>query len=350
VAAADDRPETVPPELALARRMRALGFLADGVAHDLANPLGAILAFASLLAADERIPPDLRTDATLLRDEAARTYRLVSTLLEVARTRPPSVRATPLAPVVHGLLELAAYPLTAVEVAVEVSDDLPDVDADPSGLRQWSVEALVEAAERLGAPSARGRLVIEATVVTDGSDGRDVVRLAITDHPEDREPHVAAIELPVHVAGATAAGVAGSSSDGQSPRTAPPDRPRPVVLVCDDEGSVRALLGRVLERAGCEAVEAASGEEALILVETAPIDAVVSDHRLPGITGIELFERLADARPELAARFVLLSGDPENAEVAAFTRRSGVPVLAKPFDLGQIESAVRRVVLPVTTA
>src|SRR5262245_46276975 len=73
-------PDPDPPELALARRMHALGFLADGVAHDLANPLGAILAFASLLAADERVPPDLRTDATMLRDEAARTYRLVSTL------------------------------------------------------------------------------------------------------------------------------------------------------------------------------------------------------------------------------------------------------------------------------
>src|SRR5262245_7480306 len=186
VAASDARSDAAPPELELARRMHALGFLADGVAHDLANPLGAILAFASLLAADERIPADLRTDATLLRDEADRTYRMVSTLLEVARTRARSVRAVPLEPVVRGILELASYPLTAVEVTVTVPDDLPDVDADPSRLRQWAVEALVDAIERLGAPGARGRLWIEATLER-GDGGKvatpGIVRLAIVDEP-----------------------------------------------------------------------------------------------------------------------------------------------------------------------
>ena len=104
-----------PPELVLARRMHALGFLADGVAHDIANPLGAILAFASILAADERIPADLRTDARLLRDEADRTYRMVSALLELARTRPLAARPIALEPVVRSMLELAAYPLAGVD-------------------------------------------------------------------------------------------------------------------------------------------------------------------------------------------------------------------------------------------
>jgi CheY-like chemotaxis protein len=122
-----------------------------------------------------------------------------------------------------------------------------------------------------------------------------------------------------------------------------------VVLVCDDESSVRALLGRVLERAGCQAVEAATGEAALLLVETSVVDAIVSDHRLPGISGIDLFERVVAVRPDLAARFVLLSGDVDDPDIAAFTRATGVPVLAKPFELASIEAAVRRVVIPVAT-
>ena len=120
VPAPDDRPvpddPTAPAELALARRMHALGFLADGVAHDIANPLGAILAFASILAADERIPADLRTDARLLRDEADRTYRMVSALLELARTRPLADRPIAMEPLVQTMLELAAYPLAGVDV------------------------------------------------------------------------------------------------------------------------------------------------------------------------------------------------------------------------------------------
>jgi signal transduction histidine kinase len=119
VAAPDHRSDTPTPsepetpvaptrERALARRMHALGFLADGIAHDIANPLGAILAFASLLAADERVPADLRTDASLLRDEAGRTYRMVSTLLELARSRQSSDRPIAVEPLVRGMLELAA--------------------------------------------------------------------------------------------------------------------------------------------------------------------------------------------------------------------------------------------------
>ncbi len=145
--------------------------------------------------------------------------------------------------------------------------------------------------------------------------------------------------------GRSAATDGGPSADVPSESVAAP----PVVLVCDDESSVRALLGRVLERAGCQAVEAASGEAALLLVETTVVDAVVSDHRLPGMSGIDLFERVTALRPDLATRFVLLSGDADDPVIAAFTGATGVPVLAKPFELASIEAAVRRVVIPVTT-
>ena len=136
-------------------------------------------------------------------------------------------------------------------------------------------------------------------------------------------------------------------NDAGEPST-PATRARPLVLVCDDEASVRALLVRVLERAGCEAIEAASGEEALLAIDQAAVDAIVSDHHLPAMTGIDLYERLAAARPDLRQRFVLLSGDPDSPEIVAFIARSGVPIVAKPFDLAGIEATIRAVVLPVT--
>jgi CheY-like chemotaxis protein len=352
VPAPDDRavPDdpTAPAELALARRMHALGFLADGVAHDIANPLGAILAFASILAADERIPADLRTDARLLRDEADRTYRMVSALLELARTRPLADRPIAMEPVVRTMLELAAYPLADVDVELDVPADLPDAHGDPSVVRQSLATALVEAIEALGWPDATGRLLISGSTVADDAMGtRRILRLEVETDAGTR----ALIDLPLadgdealdrdpaaETDGRPAA--AGGSNDGAAP---------PVVLVCDDDSSVRALLGRVLERAGCQAVEAASGEAALLLVETSVVDAVVSDHRLPGMSGIDVFGRATALRPDLATRFVLLSGDPDDPDIVAFTRATGVPVLAKPFELASIEAAVRRVVLPVTT-
>ena len=362
------------PELVLAQRMHALGFLADGVAHDLANPLGAILGLASLIAADQRVPDDLRIDARLLREEADRTYRLVSALLDVTRTRPPVVRSTAIAPMITTLLELATHPLTGVEVEVAISQDLPEVEVDPSAFRNAIAGLLVDALERLGAPSARGLLRIEAAEAGEGP--RTTVRLSITDDGRRFEPRPATaagidalvdrLGVPVvhdtlEVGGRhtnrTVLELRVPITDDAGPEAehanagaglGAVDRRRPLVLVCDDEASVRALLVRVLERAGCEAVEAASGEEALLALDHAAVDAIVSDHHLPAMTGIDLYERLVAIRPDLRQRFVLLSGDPDSPEIVAFIARSGVPIVAKPFDLARIEATVRAVVLPVT--
>ena len=351
VPAPDDGPvpdgPTAPAELLLARRMHALGFLADGVAHDIANPLGAILAFASILAADERIPADLRTDARLLRDEADRTYRMVSTLLELARTRPLSARPIAMEPVVRTMLELAAYPLAGVDVELDLPAELPDAHGDPSAVRQSLATALVDSIEALGWPNATGRLRVSGSMVTDDAIGRRrILRLEVTTDAGSR----GVIDLPVDDAGEALRPDPGTTTDGRQAIGGDADdgAAPPVVLVCDDESSVRALLGRVLERAGCRAVEAATGEAALLLLATSVVDAIVSDHRLPGMSGIDLFERAVALRPDLGTRFVLLSGDPDDPDIAAFTRATGVPVLAKPFELASIEAAVRRVVLPVT--
>ena len=373
--AASERGHATPstPELVLAQRMHALGFLADGAAHDLANPLGAILGLASLIAADERVPDDLRTDARLLREEADRTYRVVSTLLDVARVRAPVLRPTPVAGTVAALLELAAHPLTGVDAEVAIADDVPEVEVDPSAFRTAIAGLVVDALERLGAPSARGRLRIEAVAAGEGP--RTIVRLSMTDNGRRIDPgaptgggigvlldrlgvpvvrdevDVAGIRLnrtilelrvPLDAdAGMEALGDAATATHEAGGRR------RPLVLVCDDEASVRALLVRVLERSGCEAIEAASGEEALTVIDRAAVDAIVSDHHLPAMTGIELYERIAAARPDLGQRFVLLSGDPDSPEIVAFIARSGVPIVAKPFDLAGIEATVRAVVLPV---
>ncbi len=362
------------PELVLAQRMHALGFLADGAAHDLANPLGAILGLASLIAADERVPDDLRTDARLLREEADRTYRLVSTLLDVARIRPPVLRPTPVATTVAALLELAAHALTGVDVEVAIADSLPEVEVDPSAFRTAIAGLLVDAIERLGAPAARGRLRIEAAAAGEGP--RTIVRLSMTDdgRPFEPGPETAAgagalldrLGVPVVHDEVDAAGIRlnrtvlelrvpiEDDAAPEAPMDATPANHaaggprRPLVLVCDDEASVRALLVRVLERAGCEAIEAASGEDALALIDRAAVDAIVSDHHLPGMTGIDLYERVAATRPDLRQRFVLLSGDPDSPEIVAFIAGSGVPIVAKPFDLAGIEATVRSVVLPVT--
>jgi CheY-like chemotaxis protein len=117
------------------------------------------------------------------------------------------------------------------------------------------------------------------------------------------------------------------------------------VLVLDDEPSIRAFLSKALQVAGFEPVVVATGAAAIEVVRAgAPIAAVLCDYRMAGMSGIEVHERLVAIRTELRDRFVFMSGDVLNAELASFAASHGAALLAKPFDLDTVQQAVRAVV------
>ncbi len=107
----------------------------------------------------------------------------------------------------------------------------------------------------------------------------------------------------------------------------------PTILVIDDEVAIRHAMKRFFERRGWRCLEAADGAaaEAMLFGDAAPegFDVVLCDLRLPVKSGLELFERAVAERPDVAARFLLSSGDTEGVDVSC-------PVLAKPFPLADV--------------
>src|SRR5450631_88075 len=83
--------------------------------------------------------------------------------------------------------------------------------------------------------------------------------------------------------------------------------PRTVLLV-DDDSSVLKVLGALLEQDGLEPVLAGSGLEALAVLEGRPIDAVVTDLRMPGMDGIQLLAELSERWPEIPALVLTAQG------------------------------------------
>lgn len=104
------------------------------------------------------------------------------------------------------------------------------------------------------------------------------------------------------------------------------------ILVVDDESAVRRVVARLLATAGYDVVEAATGEEAMTVLESEPADAVLLDLRMPGMSGQTLFHAIRSQWPTLAAVVIVMSGDPEAPEHDAWLSLHGVRVLAKPFD------------------
>ena len=104
-----------------------------------------------------------------------------------------------------------------------------------------------------------------------------------------------------------------------------------VVLVVDDEQSVRDLVCRVLRDEGYRTLEAAHGGEALELVEAGAerVDLVVTDVVMPGMDGRELGRRLAQSRPTLPILYI--SAYDVNDIFRRGSPRSSAPFLQKPF-------------------
>jgi CheY-like chemotaxis protein len=97
------------------------------------------------------------------------------------------------------------------------------------------------------------------------------------------------------------------------------------VLLVDDEHLVRASTANMLSELGYEVVEAASAEEALSLLDREQhIDGIITDHLMPGMSGVDLAHAIRVKRP--GTPVLLLSGFAE-----AEDREAGLPLLAKPF-------------------
>lgn len=113
------------------------------------------------------------------------------------------------------------------------------------------------------------------------------------------------------------------------------------ILVIDDNADIRMVLDRFLTRADHEVAAAASGDEAMKQLEQRSFDLVITDLRMPGVTGIDLVRHIRDRR--LRAKIVLMSGGdrgcpesvPECPEAG-----SAIPLLNKPFSRTDLLSAV----------
>jgi CheY-like chemotaxis protein len=131
---------------------------------------------------------------------------------------------------------------------------------------------------------------------------------------------------------------------------ASPER-RPALLVIDDEVTIRLAVRRFFERRGWCVHEARDGREGLRrLFDGAAggaYDAIVCDLRMPGLGGVELYDRLVAEAPTLLPRLILSTGDVASPDAAAFLAAAPCPVLAKPFELTLLARTIER--LPQST-
>jgi len=113
------------------------------------------------------------------------------------------------------------------------------------------------------------------------------------------------------------------------------------VLIVDDEPSILDLLTEMLSSEGMAVATAQDGEEALARIAEQPFDVIISDFRMPRMTGRELYNAACERTPGIGRRFVFISGEMDPVTKREFILETGVPVISKPFRAEVVKRVVR---------
>jgi len=374
-------------QLRHAQKMEAIGRLAGAVAHDFNNLLTAIVGYSDMITEREG-HDETRRDAGEIRKVADRASELTRQLLAFSRKQLVDPVVLDLNQAIGGMLQVLPRVIgERIHTKTKLGTDLKPVKADAGQIEQLLLNLVLNARDAMpdggnleietaNVSLGRDRLATEALtlkpgtyvmlLVADSGTGMDDSTRARAFEPFfTTKPKGKGTGLGL----ATVYGIVDQSGGQISLDTAPgrgttfriylpeaqfehhelkppqrhshQDGGTEVLLLVEDNESVRDLSARALRRRGYTVYEAANGEDAIKWWTTSGIrpDLLVSDVVMPGISGPQLARQLTELHPSM--RVLFISGYTGAADESPGASLAGCPFLQKPFTVGTLAEHVR---------
>ncbi len=374
--------EATQHELVQTAKLSSLGQLVSGVAHEINNPLTSILGFSELAMSRPSLDPGLRAQLFTIRDESIRLKNLVANLNTFARRRPQHTVCVDLRQVLDRTVNLRRYQLGASNVALHY--DRPPgpvwVEGDPDQLGQVIFNLVLNSEQAILSCRTKGDIWLAcgaeggrawASVRDNGPGMSAEIRERIFDpffttkpvgqgtglglsisHGIIQQHHGTITAESAEGQGATmrivlpaAEPLKDAASDSPPAETAAPAKPAGTpalrVLVIDDEPEIAALVKVFLEGRGWRAVVLSDSTAVEATLQAQPFELVICDLKMPGRSGLDVLRLLWQRWPELARRFLLMTGNLSDAEQKQSVELAGIPVLSKPFTLAHLADALQ---------
>jgi len=374
--------KTTQAQLVQSEKLSAIGKFVAGVAHELNNPLAAVVGFSEVLK-NATADAKSRQQADAILKAALRCKRIVQSLLSFARREQSERKLASLNTLIEMVLEIVGYSLRTgnIEVVTQLEPNLPLVLVDTSQIQQVLLNIINNAQEAIQAGGQAGRIHI----VTETRAPN--IRISIQDNgpgiPREHLPRLFdpffttkevgkgtglglslcygyikehggtitpfsqlgkgatfLIELPIADKAEAAVEMAAlpepekpDAHEGQGKR----------VLVIDDEKPILNLLHDDFALHGYEVEVAENGKTALSKLEKNRFDLAFCDWKMPGLNGQQVYEQLRRTNPQFCQRVIFITGDVINDQMRQFLEAEKRPCLTKPFSLSELHTTVEAV-------
>lgn len=371
-------------------KLAGLGQLVSGIAHELNNPLTSITGYAQLLIS-RPLPAPQSADAQRIFQEAERASHIVKNLLLFARERRPEKRAVDLNEVIDRTLALRNYELRVENIAVEANldRDLPLVLADPVQIQQVLLNLIINAEQSIEQSGKEGiirirdfragnRVQLEISDSGSGIPQENIGRIfdpffttkpagvgtglglslaqqILREHGgqicvESAVGQGAKFTIELAVSGQQKIERLFPAREPARVRILPRGRQPRRVLVIEDEPTVANLIEDVLAEEGYTAETHLDGREGLERALQEDYDLVICDLKMPHVDGRMIYHELVSHHSPLQNRLVFVTGDVLASRTMEFLESTGLPYLAKPFQVDDLKAVVARAFSEATTA